>query len=242
MAQSAHSRVISRIDEKLETAHAFQRDNFPSANAVRRGGKSARLGTSVFIEKLQARAAGGTGVRLGVETPVGGIVVFRLAVRAHREAAHRGIRAVVGQRFDDAETRAAIRAVGERVAVAAIPRIENFAQAIGAGRDVRENERGARAAFLARANAKFGKSSRLEESCFQALDESERRLFAVEPEQKFVEFCAVALDLDADALRGIQHPATQLQLAGEAVNAGAKSNALHRALDHDSGALALHFI
>ena len=39
--------------------------------------------------------------------------------------------AVVGQRFDDAEARPAVRAVGERIAVAAVGRVEDLREAIG---------------------------------------------------------------------------------------------------------------
>ena len=81
-------------------------------------------------------------------------IVFVPAFRAHRECLHRGVRAVVGQGLDDAEARAAVGAVGERITVAAIFGIEDFAQAIRAGGDVRQNERGFAAADFAGANFK----------------------------------------------------------------------------------------
>ena len=65
----------------------------------------------------------------------------RRAILAHREFFHRGIGAIVGQRFDDGETRAAIGAVGEGIAKTAIVRVQDFAQAVAAGRDVRQNQR-----------------------------------------------------------------------------------------------------
>ena len=63
----------------------------------------------------------------------GGIVVLRLAGGAHFEARHRGLRAVVGNAARDGEARAAVGAVEEGIAVAAVARIEQLAQAVRAG-------------------------------------------------------------------------------------------------------------
>ena len=66
-------------------------------------------------------------VRLRVEAAVGGVLVLRPARRAHREAGHRRPWPVVGHAAHDREARPAVRAVDERVAVAAVSRVEQLA-------------------------------------------------------------------------------------------------------------------
>ena len=103
---------------QMKSANAFDRDNFPTADRLR-GRRAALRGRQKRLAgrapKFQTRAANRTRVRLRVKAAVPRIVVFRLARGTHREIFHRGVRAVVRQRFDDAEARAAIRAVGERI-------------------------------------------------------------------------------------------------------------------------------
>ena len=66
------------------------------------------------------------------------------------------MRAVVGQLLDDAEARAAVGAVGERVAEAAIARGKDIDQALLTGRDVGQDERGLGAFVLALADDEAG--------------------------------------------------------------------------------------
>ena len=71
-----------------------------------------------------------------------GILVLAPAVGAHRERRHRRVRPVVGDGAHDREARPALRAVRERVAVAAVGRVEQLAQAVVAGGHVGRHERG----------------------------------------------------------------------------------------------------
>src|SRR5690606_30479027 len=89
---------------------------------------------------VQAWAAVGAGDGLGVETAVGGIVVFAGAALAHRESGHGGTGPVVGQRGDDGEAGTAVGAVDERVPVPAVGGIAQFGLARGAEGDVRGGE------------------------------------------------------------------------------------------------------
>ena len=157
------------------------------------------------------RAADRAGVGLRVKAAVARVVVFGLALRAHRERFHRGVRAVVGQGFDDAEARAAVRAVGERIAVTAVLRIENLAQTIGTGGDVRQHQRGFVTAGFAFADFKILVSDRIEPGSFEALNETARGFFGFEAEQEFFERCARAFDFDEDALWRIVDPAGEFQ-------------------------------
>ena len=63
--------------------------------------------------------------------------VFRGARRAQREARHRRVRPIVGQRVDQRVTRPALRAVDERIAISAVARIVEFAPAVLAHEVVR---------------------------------------------------------------------------------------------------------
>ena len=88
---------------------------------------------SVWRDQPDARPAHRAGVGLRVEAAVRGIVVLRLAGRAHGEARHRGLRTVVGNAARDGEARAAVGAVQKWIAVAAVVGIEQLAQAVRAG-------------------------------------------------------------------------------------------------------------
>ena len=92
---------------------------------------AARRASSFFesdaarrIPQFKLRAAGGTGIRLGMKSPVVRIFVFGAAIRAHCEGLHGCVRAVVGERFDDRETGTAVGAVGKRITIAPVLGIE----------------------------------------------------------------------------------------------------------------------
>ena len=92
----------------------------------------------------QRRTAVRAAHRLRVEPPVGRVVVLRARTSAHiGKPAIVVVDPVVGHAGDDREPRPAVRAVDERVAVAAVGRVAQLAQAVGAGRGVRRDERGA---------------------------------------------------------------------------------------------------
>ena len=79
--------------------------------------------------------------RLGVEAPVGRVLVLAAAFGAERKARHRRRSPVVRDRADDREAGTTLRAVDERIAVPAVGRVVELAQAVVAGRGVRRNER-----------------------------------------------------------------------------------------------------
>src|SRR5262249_38026161 len=82
----------------------------------------------------------GAGVRLRVETAIQRVFVLLDAFRAHHELLHGRVGPVIGQRLDDRKARAAVRAVGERVAMAAVIRIGNVVQAIRANGEVGQSQ------------------------------------------------------------------------------------------------------
>ena len=81
---------------------------------------------AVETDQRRPRPTGVAGDRLGMEAPVGGVLVLGAAGRAHGERRHGGGRPIVGQAPDDGQARAAVGAIGERVAVAAGEGIEHL--------------------------------------------------------------------------------------------------------------------
>ena len=113
----------------------------PTASA--RGGALDRIRrrniVAVAADQRQAGTALRARIRLRVKTPVRRIVVLAPARLAHRERRHRRRGPVVGHVARDGEPRPAVGAVGERVAIAAVGRVEDFADAFRAGREIRRN-------------------------------------------------------------------------------------------------------
>ncbi len=89
----------------------------------------------------EARPAAGAARGLGVKPPVRRVVVLVGARHAHRKPGHGGERPVVGNVADDREPRTAVGAVDERVAEAAVGRVGQLAEAVGAGSGVGGDER-----------------------------------------------------------------------------------------------------
>jgi hypothetical protein len=94
-----------------------------------------------------------------VEAAVTGILVLRPALRAERESSHGRQRPVVGDAGHDREARPALRAVDERVQVAAVARVEELAQAVVARGDIRRDQRGA-AMLFAEPDSELGLAER----------------------------------------------------------------------------------
>src|SRR3990172_2581748 len=125
----------------------------------------------------------GTGIGLGVESAIERVFILVPTLPAHLEFFHRGIRAVVRERFDDCKARAAVRAVGERVEMPPIRRIKDFSPAVGACGDIRKDEGGCLPGTIAVANLEPGESNGVEEGEFKALDERTGRLLLFDTEK-----------------------------------------------------------
>jgi hypothetical protein len=72
-----------------------------------------------------------------MEAAVRGVIILTLTLRTHLETAHGGLGAVVGDVLDDGEARAAVGAIGKRVAIAPVGKIQNLSQTGLAGSDIR---------------------------------------------------------------------------------------------------------
>ena len=124
-AQAPHGVVRRGVAREVEAAEALDRDDQAVAQRLRRRRRSDRRRRDRVppsaARSVEPRAARRAGVRLRVEAAIADVVVLALARRAHRERAPSSSRArSYGTSRGDGEARAAVRAVGERVAVAAV--------------------------------------------------------------------------------------------------------------------------
>ena len=167
-----------RIDQQLETAQTLERDDAAIAQCAHSSdqcGITLRNGFAAGIQHGKLRPTIRTGVRLGVKTPVGRCFVFGAAGRTHFEMPHGGVGAIVGKRFEDAEARTAVGAIGERVPIAPIGRFEQFAQAVATGGNVGNNQSGRRAGAETLANSERGVACRCQLLRVHTVDPRQRR-------------------------------------------------------------------
>ena len=153
LAQLRQRIGVRGVADQVEAAEALHRhdaaleqqlDRFREDGVGRFAG-IAPLRLLLALRKVHpayVRTAIPAGVGLRVETAIERIGVFGGATRAHGEILHGRCGAIVGQRPDDGEARAAVRAVDERVAVAAVCGVEQLIQTVVAGGEVGGNQRG----------------------------------------------------------------------------------------------------
>ncbi len=144
-AQLRHRSLVGGIAGQQKPAQALDRHDLSLsqqrprlANDAKRvcpGKRSLRTG----FHQGQRRSTNGARIGLGMEAPVAGIFIFRLAIRAHHEGRHGGGRAIIGYVADDGVARAAMGAIGEGISVAPVRGIAKITPAsiasAGVGRD-----------------------------------------------------------------------------------------------------------
>ena len=163
----------------------------------------------------------------------GGQRVFILtpALRAHPEFLHRRVRPVVRQGAYDREPRSAIRAVGKRIPVAAVPRVGDFGKAVRAGGNVGEDKRSRLSRCRALEYLKSRESGGVKKHGLHALYRCEGRLLRAEPEYECVERTPFAFRFDEYARGRIEYPSRQSEFGRKAVDKGAESDPLYSAAD-----------
>ena len=232
--QRRDRRLARRQAGEVVAADALDRDD--GALAQRRDRRAQRLvAVEVARQQPQRRPALRARVRLGVEAPVGRVLVLGRAARAQLEAGHRRERPVVGDAAHDREARAAVRAVDERVAVAAVGGVEQLAQAVVARRGVGRDERLRLAAVRAGEDAEAALARRRDVARPHRLDRRQRRRLLGEPAQEAVDRAVAALDLDEHAALVVEHEAREVELGREAVDERAEADPLDRPLDPAPG-------
>ena len=99
-AQFGDGLGVRGVARQVEAAECFESDN-AALRDQRRGGRDrihGRYIATVDRFQRQARPAAWAGDRLGVKAAIGWVGIFGAALVAHRKTAHRGRRAVVGNR------------------------------------------------------------------------------------------------------------------------------------------------
>ena len=141
-AQLGHRGLVVGPAGEVEAADALHRDDRPAEQ--RAGGRLERVARARVLDVEPARVdephprpAVGAGVRLGVEAAVRRVLVL---ARGRPGTSRTPAIVVFGRSYGhaahDREARTAVRAVGERVAVAPVGGVEQLGQAVGAGRAV----------------------------------------------------------------------------------------------------------
>src|SRR5207302_4809539 len=113
-AQTLQRLFIAGVRQQLEAAQTFESDDGSLTDRLSALGQRGVAVCQDFpgaIPQFQTRPAQPTGDRLGVKTPIARIGIFAAAVCAQAETPHRCVRPVIRQTFDDAEARAALRAI-----------------------------------------------------------------------------------------------------------------------------------
>ncbi len=236
LPQPCDRRLVRGVHDQVESTETL--DGYDPACADHSCGLEQRRVPETDLQpggvpQLEGRAAVRAGVRLSVEAPVPWVPILTTALRAHLKTFHRGVRAIVRQRFDDREARAAVRAVRERIPVTAVARVEDFGQTLRTGGDIGQNQGGLTPARVADANLEMRETGRIEVAELQALDEGPRGLFPLQAQKEPVQRALFPFGLDENPLGGIQHPAGQPHLCGEPIDKGPEPDPLNRpANDH----------
>jgi hypothetical protein len=139
--KSPHGLLRRCVAREMESAEALQGDHASQPERGRHDGDRilAVLHRSIRRHDHQRGTAGRTGVGLGVKASVLHACVFLAAGGTHRKRRHRGSSSVVRHVTGNREARSTIRAVRERILVTAVARVENLAEAGGAGGQVRRD-------------------------------------------------------------------------------------------------------
>jgi hypothetical protein len=163
-----------------------------------------------------------------MKAAVPGIFVFRAAARALGEVFHCRPQTIVRESFENAVSGAAVRAVRERIEVSAIASIEDLAQTICAGRNIRHNNRRLWARQTAAAHFKGTVAGRPQIRTLQIANIRVVRRVRPQAKEKCLQHFLAAFRLDHGALRGIGHPSHYADFAGDPENERPEAYALHR--------------
>src|SRR5262249_44368440 len=173
--------LVCRVARQVVAAEPLDRRD--AARGDEAGARVDRVtadGDAILVHQREPRPAGRAGDRLGVEPPVSVVVILARARGAHRKRRHGRARAIVGDVAHDGEARAAVRAVGKRVAEAPIAGVEQLPEAIVARRRIRRHERVAAHGPLAIGDREGGVVPQRDKGGAHALDDGERRRLPLE--------------------------------------------------------------
>ena len=173
----------------MESTQAFDNQDFAIRQHLLRG-----VNCSVPFQRLSSilnrpfqpdrRTTIGTGYRLGMKTPVEWILVFNGAVQAHRKRRHCCVGTVIGDIGDDGKPRSAVGTVDERVTIAPVSRVKEFAQAIITDTNIRGDGLEVTLHRFRANNLKRVKQPRYPERNVKAVNTRQRREFGLQSMDK----------------------------------------------------------
>jgi hypothetical protein len=233
-AAQARNRVgIGGVACQVIATEALDRDNLSAADQADSGldgvGFRGNRGCRV-IERDQCHggAAGRARDRFGMEAAVVRIAIFGAASVAQRKSRHRSRRPVVGDRGDDAQARAAMRAIGERITKSPAARIAQLGDARrtdrGIGSDLRMG-----AAACALGDTKFARQIAGILPSLDAVDPGQPWQLAFDAVEQGVYATLIATHAQQYTIAVIEDFAGQPQRASDAPHGWAKADALHAA-------------
>ena len=198
---------------------------------TRDGGVERRLAplhAQIIGLEPQLRPTVGTGIGLGVKTAVGGIAIFGGAAGAEVEIAHRGIGAIVGNGLDDRQTRAAVGAVGEGIAVTSIVGIEDFRNTGVAGGRIGRGAGSDRGVGAGDDGKTGGWMSRRQRFALDRVDPRQRRRLAAQIGNQLANGIGRPMQFDQHALAVVAYRSGQTGGMGQPPDKGPEPHALHR--------------
>jgi hypothetical protein len=166
-----------------------------------------------------------------MEATVQRIVVFRLALGAHLEVAHRGFGAVIWHTFNYGKPRATIGAVGKGIAVAAVFRIQQLVKTKLAGSDIWRNQLVFPSLSLALPNLKVFVTARLVILNSYVFDVSQRWGLCPEFLFKLLNSFCRTFYLNPDIFRSVVNPALKIVFGGQSIDEGPEADTLNNAPD-----------
>ena len=202
-------------------------------NLIQRGERVDGDGRAIDPLQPGTRATGMTSDRLRVETPVFGVFIFGRACRTHGKRPHGGVRAIIGNRFDDGQARATMRAIGEGIAITSAERIEHFLDAFGAARRIGDDT-GMHGSGMAGDDTKT-RVVRQDggRAAFDGVDTRQQWSLARQGQFEGFHRSARAAHVNVYAFAIVAYPAAQAVTPCQPPDGRAKADALHQAADAD---------
>ena len=187
---------------------------------------------SGLVQIKHPGAAACATIRLGMVAPVVNIMILPVAVRAHGKADHGGLGPVIGDIFNNRETRAAIGAVNEGIAVAPVPGVTQFPQAVLTDADVRRDQGVAEFLPLALTDLKAFVAPKFRRIAgFHALDHGQHGGLLRKQRHEALQRRALSFQLQRHAGGGIFYVAAETAAAHQLMDKGPEAHALHNAAD-----------
>src|SRR5581483_4174937 len=182
---------------------------------------------SRLIPQFKLRTAIPAGIGLRVKAPIEGIVIFRLAPRAHGKYRHRRTCAVIRNIAHDSEPRTAISAVDKRIAIPAVGNITHFPQTIRTDGHVGRDQGAHLLAATALQDAEIGFRATRHILYIDLCDVGQGRRFPAQPLHEIVDGLLMALNFDSYSGGRVPDMSSELVANRKPVYIGTESHALH---------------